>query len=266
MKQLYVIPNYKCNLSCSHCDLHLKEDNFNSELFYKNLKEFPADRKILFGGEPTYYLDRFEKCLEVGNIDSISTNLINFNTKIANDFVKYKLDIATSWNPTRFSIPQYLLWEKHLSYLAKIDLECIVLITLTPDLLEYPKGFLYPMFDSWNKIKSIKGVLFEPLLDENMPEDLHERADAWLCKLYKDWRWKFSNILKEKIIEGQICDCSEVYTLTPDGTIHKGCPQFNNFNIIEECLNCPLAGICKPCPLQKRCHFPKMLYRINTEK
>ena len=76
-----------------------------------------------------------------------------------------------------------------------------------------------------------------------------------------DSNYLYSYNVKD-IKEGYICDCSEVYTLPPSGIIQKGCPNFYNFNIIEECLSCPLAGICKPCPLQRNCAFPKELYKL----
>ena len=56
-------------------------------------------------------------------------------------------------------------------------------------------------------------------------------------------------------------DCSEVYHLTPDGILNKGCPHIQNLYVPNECYTCKLSGICSPCRLQKYCSVPINLHK-----
>lgn len=263
MKKVYVIPTYNCNLNCPHCDLHLKKDNFNN-LFYETLNNTNIEQGILFGGEPTLYRDRLIKCLETKKIQSISTNLLILDNELISLYKKYNLSISTSWNPTRFTKHQYKLWYNNLKLLEINNLSCIIMITLTENLLTYP--FFENKLKEWNLLKSVKGILFEPLLDYNMKIDLHQRTDDWLCQLYNNWYYSFENIIINKVKNWKY-DCSDVYTLNPSGILNKGCPQAEKFFILNDCLNCKLAGICKPCSLQHICSFPKKLYeKVKNEE
>lgn len=262
MKKVYIIPTYHCNLNCSHCDLHLKKDNFN-ESFYDILKNIDVDFGILFGGEPTLYKDRLIKCLETNKINSISTNLLILDNELISLYKQYNIDIATSWNPLRFNDKQYQLWLKNLKLLELNNLSCIIMITLTEDLLLYP--FFENKLREWNLIKSIKGILFEPLLDYNMKENLHQRADEWLCKLYDNWNYSFENMIINKV-KNWNCDCSDIKTLNPNGQLMRGCPQREKEFVLNSCLKCQFASVCKPCNLQHLCSFPKKLYEKVIKK
>ena len=257
MKKLYIIPTYHCNLCCPHCDLHLKNDNFSSK-FYSVLKNTNIDSGILFGGEPTLYKERFIKCLETNKVNSITTNLLNLDKDILNLYKKYNLSIATSWNPCRFNDKQYDIWINNLKLLQKNNLSCIILITLTEDLLTFNSFEKY--LKDWDNIKSIDGILFEHLIDYNMKPDLHERADDWLCTITDKWCYSYKNLILDKI-KNWNCDCSDVWTLNPNGELKKGCPQFEKNNFLYNCLQCKMANICQPCRLQHLCSFPKKLYK-----
>ena len=50
---LYVIPNYECNLKCSHCDIKDLKCKYNKGALIKAITENTYDEVILFGGEPT---------------------------------------------------------------------------------------------------------------------------------------------------------------------------------------------------------------------
>ena len=39
LDKVYVIPSYKCNLNCPHCDIHNYKDTFNEDDFFNTLKE-----------------------------------------------------------------------------------------------------------------------------------------------------------------------------------------------------------------------------------
>ena len=96
--------------------------------------------------------------------------------------------------------------------------------------------------------------------------EYHQKADDFLCKIYKEWRWKFNNFIVERI-KNWNCNCSSVATIEPDGKVKVGCPQYTgNINIRKECLDCSLANICNPCYLQQSCSFPKKLYQLIKEK
>jgi sulfatase maturation enzyme AslB (radical SAM superfamily) len=211
----------------------------------------------LFGGEPTLYRDRLIKCLKTNKIHSISTNLLNLDDELISLYKDYNLSIATSWNPKRFTEKQYNIWLNNLKLLSDNNLSCIILITLTEDLLVY--NDFRNNLEEWDKIKSVKGILFEPLLDYNMSNDLHQRADDWLCNLYNNWLYSFENMIVDRVKHWN-CDCSDVWTLNPNGKISKGCPQNEKEFVLNDCLSCKLAGICNPCNLQHICSFPKKLY------
>lgn len=259
IQQLYIIPNYTCNLSCPHCILHKKKDVYDREKFLQTLSSIDAKYKTLFGGEPTLFRDRLVDILSVAKVDAISTNLLTADQDLCDIFNQYNLAIATSWNPARFTDQQYQMWIDNLKLLARNNISAKVLITLTEDLLEISNQAFDQLLDSWDQIPSIQGVLFEPLLDPNSLPDLHERADLWLCRLHDRWRWKFSNLIVENF-NYAICDCSNVYTLNPCGNLVKGCPQYTGRKVNSQCLACQLATVCQPCMLQTHCCFPKNLY------
>ena len=45
---LYVIPNYECNLKCSHCDIKDLKCEYNEEALIKAITENTYDEVILF--------------------------------------------------------------------------------------------------------------------------------------------------------------------------------------------------------------------------
>lgn len=265
IQQLYIIPSFDCNLKCPHCFLRLRKEDFNEVNFFNSLHNTSAYYRILFGGECTLHFDRFKKCLETGLIDAVSTNLLNLSPEILELYKEYEIALATSWNPQRFNEEQYKLWVENLRKLEGNDLDTIVLITLTEDLLSYDLESLYNKFDCWNSIKSVKGILFEFLVDDNSAEDLNERADLWLCRVYKDWRWNnIENIITESL--GRcIHNCNSIYTLEPDGIVRRGCPMFVKAKHLEKCLSCELADKCNPCVLKNQCSFPKNLSKLVEE-
>ena len=88
---LYVIPNYECNLKCSHCDIKDLKCEYNEEALIKAITENTYDEVILFGGEPTLYYDRLKTCIDTGKITSITTNLIGL-TSDKYDLIIFKSD------------------------------------------------------------------------------------------------------------------------------------------------------------------------------
>lgn len=262
LDKLYIVPNYQCNLNCPHCDLHNKKIRFKPVEFFKSLNSINAREYILFGGEPLLYNNRFISCLKTNKITGISTNLLLLNQEKLDLLKKYDIEISTSWNPQRFTDKQYKIWLKNLTLLAKNRLQATVLVTLTEDLLLLEKSRLFSVFNDMEQTQGVNGILFEYLLSPDTYPDFNTYCDQFLCQLQYEWKWGFNNFILDRL-KNWNCNCSNIRTLLPDGTIQLGCPQFE-LNLIktkEKCLECNLAGICNPCRLQKYCAFPKKLYQ-----
>lgn len=260
MKKLYIIPNFNCNLNCPHCVIHNMKDSYDENEFFSSLNSADSKEYVMFGGEPLFFKDRFDKLVDTNKITSIATNLLLMNDYYAERIKEKEIWVSTSWNPLRFTNEQYNVWLDRLKLLEKYDIKCSVLITLTEDLVSMDINNFAQILKSWNEYKSIDGVLFEPLLDYNMKKDLHKRVDEWLCHIYDLWEFNFKNLIIDRIKDWN-CDCEDIYTLYPSGIIKKGCPQNEKEFVLEECLNCEMAGKCRPCRLQHLCSFPKKLYR-----
>ena len=260
MKKVYVIPTLNCNLNCPHCEIHLRPDNFQHDLFFNELNKLSNEQLVLFGGEPLLRKERFYECVETHTFDSISTNLLLLNEEFINILKKKEISISTSWNPKRFTDEQYKLWIDKLKLLQQHNMYCTILITLTEDLLQYDMNKFLQLIADWSSIGSVNGILFEPLLDYQMKKDLHERADKWLCDLYNVWDFPIINYTVEKLKHWN-CDCSNVYTLYPNGELKKGCPQYEKQFVLPQCLQCEMVNKCRPCRLQHICSFPKQLYK-----
>jgi len=261
LDKVYVIPSYKCNLNCPHCDIHNYKDTFNEDDFFNTLNNLESKEIILFGGEPLLNKHIFKKCIETNKFTGISTNLLLLDNEYIEYIKNYGLYIATSWNPNRFTDLEYCIWKEKLKLLSKNNLSCIVLITLTQDLFDYDMKDLISIFQELDNTSAIDGIQFEHLVDNNLPKDFHKKADEWLCKLYNIWNFKIKNITFKQV-NNWCFNCSNVYTLKPSGQLLKGCPQYSKPIICNECLTCNLAKICHPCSLQMNCSFPKQLYKL----
>lgn len=265
MKQLYAILTNQCNLSCSHCDIKSSDDGFNEEAFIKALNEFDG-HVILFGGEPTLYKDRLMKILSLDKAVSISTNLV----KLDDGFIEYfkNLSVATSWNLNRFSPVEYYSWLNNLKRLHDNGISCRVLITLTKDLIKCDIHEFINVIKIWdNEYHAIDSILFEQLIDENATPEFYAQVDEWLCKVHA--LWEINSICIENTIVKKLehwhCDCTNVYSLHPDGRITNGCPHTENVHVPNECLICPQSDKCIPCRLQKYCTYPKKLAQLVKE-
>ena len=259
--KVYLIPSYKCNLNCPHCDIHKIKESFNEDNFFHILNQIESKEMILFGGEPLLNKDVFKKCLQTNKITSVSSNLLLLDDEYISLIKDYNLALATSWNPHRFNDEQYQLWLNNLKILSKNNLSCIVLITLTQDLFDYDVKKLTAIFQEIDNTSAVDGIQFEHLVDETLPSEFHTKADKWLCEWYNRWNFKIKNITFEQV-NNWCFNCSNVYTLKPTGVLAKGCPQFTKATYCHECLNCQLSKICRPCSLQHICSFPKGLYNL----
>lgn len=256
--RVYAELTTRCNLHCPHCKIRTADDHWNQEKFLHVLQNFNGD-VLLFGGEPTLYPDRLFTVISdpmiSPKIKSISTNLVEMSDDVLEFFKKFK-HIGTSWNPKRFNDQEYQSWLNNLNILAENDVQSLVMITMTEDLFEYGIDNLIKLISTWNS-KTIEGVRFEYLVGDT-DEDYYIRADRWQYDLYTHWTNKIP--IDTNLIRHWYFDCSNTYTLHPDGTLDHGCPNHRDISVPEECYTCERASYCKPCWLHKYCSFPKSVY------
>lgn len=257
---VYAIPTFHCNLKCPHCELRLKEDNYNRQAFLTTLQSIKSTNITLFGGEPTLYTDRLIDAVKTGKITSISTNLIKVDQQLIDLIKQYDLYVSTSWNVTRFNGSQYQTWIDNVNRLTDNEIDILLLVTLTDDLLTFDQSRLFSLLWQW-KLAGINRVRFEQLVDYSKDQAFYDRVDQWLVDVDNMWSFEFP----ENDVVNQIANwkynCNTTYTLLPNGQLVFGCPQFEKSYLINDCLACQYAGVCRPCMLQKYCTFPKKLYQ-----
>ena len=97
---------------------------------------------------------------------------------------------------------------------------------------------------------------FEDYYVGNNTEDYYQRADQFFCDVYKlnDTKLYISNI--DIVRNGYCVDCSNIYTLSPNGAITHRCPLGYKADLPIECSSCERSEYCKPCHLHKHCPFP----------
>ena len=256
MKTLYAIPNFECNLSCEYCDLKNKRVIYNEEKFLDALNSFQGS-VVLFGGEPLLFKDRLYRILETDKINSISTNLLLLDRKIAERL--NGINIATTWTPARFKNKDLKVWHEKLGILTEKEIEIMLLVTLSGDTIGTEPSKVFDFLKSLEKY-SICSVLFEQLLDYTKEQEYYDKADSWLCEMHEYFNdIRFTNEIENQIKNGWYFDCSNTFTLYPDGRIRKYCPQFLTYTINRTCYKCPNNITCRPCMLQKQCVYPKKL-------
>lgn len=271
--RLYALITTHCNLSCSYCDVKNCAEQFNRDEFINQLNNFDG-RIILFGGEPTLYPDRLIDIYlsnpEINRkISSISTNLIYLDDKILSilQLVHY---VCTSWNPSRFNENEYKKWLDNINLISERtpNISLRILVTMTDDLLKLSSDEFNNIINNWNS-NIIKDIRFEHYIGDESDEEYFTKCDEWLCEIYKSWNSpiRMSNINE---INNWYFDCSDVYTLYPDGTIKKGCPHSSNISVPLKCYECDRSDICKPCQLQRYCSYPykfaQLVNSINKEE
>ena len=106
----YAMITTRCNLSCPYCDIKSKDDGWDQDKFMETIRNFNG-WILLFGGEPTLYIDRLEHVMYSDpivskKIKSITTNLMILNDRTKKVF-KDLISGATSWNPSRFTKDEY---------------------------------------------------------------------------------------------------------------------------------------------------------------
>lgn len=254
----YIVPWYNCNLKCPHCDVRQDKYDGDFEKFLNALKILTKDENdifVLFGGEPLLKTEEFVSIMNTKLIDTVSTNMLLWKPDYSPLFLVNNTSIATSYNPERFSGDNFVLWLNNLHNARNSGIDILLLITLTESLFNMP---LQSFINTLNLIQTtgVYRFLFEPYIGEKECNDL---ADEWLIKFHEQYL-KQQNPMESLIINNLFnwsCNCSTTKTLTPQGELKKGCPQFKVTPVPSECLQCELNSICQPCPIQKTCSYPK---------
>lgn len=264
-KELYALLTQHCNLSCPYCDIKDLDEDFNRDLFMKQLKEFDGDI-ILFGGEPTLYQDRlfdiYYSDPEINRkIITITSNLMVVNDKLLT-FFQILGKLGTSWNPSRFNKIEYNQWLTNINIIHERvpDIKIMVLVTMVDELLNLSADEFLDIIKDWNS-DILSAINFEYYVGETSTPEYFERCDNWLCEIYKKWNSKIE-LINIKRVSNWWEDCSEIYSLFPNGEIRKGCPHSLKPRVPIECYSCERVDICKPCQLQSYCSFPKKFAKL----
>lgn len=262
MKKVYAEVTTECNLHCPHCTIHNQHDGYNEEAFMKQLEQFDGEI-ILFGGEPTLYKDRLLHVYGSNpnitkKIASITTNMMKLDPDILEVLKKIKY-IGTSWNPNRFTPEEYNIWKSNVDSLHDSGLDVLVMITLTEDLFEIDPDTFLAMVRTWDP-KVITAIRFEYLVADGLTKDYYDRADLWQTDVYESWNAEIPMDVSN--LDHWYFDCSETYTLHPNGELVRGCPNHKTIDVPPECYTCERMGICRPCMLHSHCSFPKMLAEL----
>lgn len=268
---VYVIPSWACNLNCPHCFVKNQPDNYNEELFINALQQlkiqYPTANFTLHGGEPTFNKNRLKTILSQNIITSITTNCITTDLEIYDWINKQDLAVATSWNTNRFITDDiFKVWLSNIKQLKK---DPLLLITLDKDLISLP---LEVFFNKLYKIQDagVIDILFECLVDNTLDDSFQTRVDEWLCEFHNRLHTDYVDLKINSLIETQILNwdfrCNSK-TLLPNGIVRDGCTMGNECNyILNECLGCDKANVCKPCVLHTRCSFFPKFYIQSLEK
>lgn len=271
---IYAVVTQKCNLNCDYCDIinNNIEEKYNRDAFLEQLLKAHHDYVILFGGEPTLYVDRLTESFITGSVNTISTNLMNTGPlEAAQSTLRHlglpEVKVTTSWSYDRFRIPNntgssamnYLRWKENMRKFKDVE----VLVTMTDDLLNIHYSDFFNIANDWD----CSGIKFEYLLSDNPNEEYYKKADKWLCELYKHWEPKYDFINANMISSGSLkFNCDNVYTLMPNGELYNGCPhiviQHRIPTVPKECYGCELVKECRPCKLQKYCSYPKEFAKL----
>jgi MoaA/NifB/PqqE/SkfB family radical SAM enzyme len=263
---LYALPTKQCNLTCAHCDVKNVVDDYNEEAFLGAIRKFDGSI-VLFGGEPSLYKERLLKAVATGKINSITTNLINLDDELIQ--IYKDLFVGTSWNKVRFFGNQFSLWLSNLKKLEENEIVCTVLITLTGELINDDIENFFSLIKNLDEnYKAVDSILFEQIIDGNKTKEFYEQVDEWLCKIHE--LWQNYDIKIENSIIGKLKhwnhDCTQTYTLHPNGRMAHGCPHAASIHVAHECLTCPRVGECRPCRLQQHCTYPQKLAQLVAEK
>ena len=257
IETLYVIPSYRCNLNCSHCDIRNYQMAENNAAVIQQLQRIDFRDGIIFGGEPLLLdIGLLSDICRVGKIRSISTNLLPLAQRHIELFQEYDIKVATSWNPGRFNEFQFETWLKNIKSLVAVRIFPTILITLTESLFKSDIDFV---LDQLNDIGNFI-IKFEPYVPSS--RDLIKKSDVWLTDLSSRWVWpSLTNQIFLDYTNGNILNCRGKWTLRPDGTLEHSCPTQLSDNIMRQCYLCEYRDICKPCLKQVECSFMKKFYR-----
>lgn len=266
MKTIYALLTENCNLGCSYCDIKYGEEEWREDLFFSSLNKFKDDNIVLFGGEPTLYKSRLYKALDLYPNASISSNLIFCDQEtldrisdryIATTFRLYSEELMKKWVSNIKYIVSKSNDPKKINILVTMDWFMLGYLTSVPlDFETVIDNFI---------IKNNIPIRFEPLVGYDTNKEYFKIYDMVLLKLLKNHFADSDRYLNLKELENFKKDCSEVFSLYPDGKLKQGCPHRIPINICNECLSCKNNDKCQPCRLQCFCSFPKNTYEAYCD-
>lgn len=261
MRTLYALLTENCNLSCRYCDIKQTygEEEWREESFFSSLKSFLNDEVVLFGGEPTMYKSRLYRALDLCPNASISTNLIFCDQEVLDRIST--IPIATTFRP--LEKPLMDKWVGNIKYLISKSANILILVTLDLFMLAYLSGTVdFEKIIDKCIIENKIPIRFEPLIDSSTDEAYFRTYDRTLLKILSDHFDEPERYVNLKELTNYKKDCSQVYTLYPNGKIKHGCPHSTQIAVCKECLTCYRNDICQPCRLQSLCSFPKNTYEV----
>lgn len=260
MKTLYALLTENCNLSCRYCDIkqHYGEEEWREDNFFSSLKPFKNGHVVLFGGEPTMYKSRLYRALDECKDVSISTNLIFCDKEILDKISM--IPVATTFRI--LEKPLMDKWVDNLKYLISRGTDVSILVTMDWFMLGYLSGTIdfEKVIDKCiieNKIP----IRFEPLVGIEADDKYFEVYDKILLKILQNHFDEPERYINLQELDNYKKDCSQVYTLYPNGKIYHGCPHRVDISPCTDCLSCDRSSICQPCRLQKFCSFPRETYK-----
>lgn len=261
--RVYALITRHCNLTCKYCVIRNCNETFDEKKFIDQLSNFDGTI-ILFGGEPTLYHDRLFKIYNNPNIShkitSITTNMMSIDNDLIDLFNNMR-GVATSWNPDRFNNDEYEIWLDNISRLnGNINKKVMVLVTLVDSVLSLTPDEFNSIISRWNS-DVISSIRFEHLVDRSITPEYFEKVDNWLCNIYKSWNSSIRMANKDSILNWHQ-DCSDIFTLTPEGILRHGCPHNSISHIPTRCYTCNKVDICQPCRLQRYCSFSEKFYNL----
>lgn len=213
---------------------------------------------MLFGGEPL--LNKFEiveRIVNTGKVNSMTSNFLLLDSKHVELLKKHHIVLGTSWNPDRFTSEQFKTWKEKIALAKDAGLHVEVFITLTDMLFEHVPEML-EVLDDIDQLH-VDTLTLSMVIPSN--EKLVDMSDSLLCWLEDNWRWKFTNRIKESMLarEPRCTTCrGRALTLYPNGFIDHNCTHVDSALKLKEfqiCKSCPFVGLCGRCLRQPVCVF-----------
>lgn len=253
---LYILPNYKCNLSCSYC--YAAKGRSHAEInksqalaaveAFLNSRKTPAEGtlkplRITFmgGGEPLLSWDIVKNVIDKAHqittgtgrkiIFSIITNGTILSKQILQTFQNYDIRVNISFDITpefqQLQRGQHARVSRHIDRLLDSGIKLLIRSTITPQSAPHlPEIAQYAI----NRFPKLKRIAFEPVTDETLtPEQLRS-----FLSVFRDNFFQAKSYLGERDI--QLITSDIISARTP---ARKHCPSSISLNPEQTLTACP---------------------------